>query len=118
MLSVCVSIGAWATSFTIGSSSYVTDKGDGTYLLHIGAASDLTGSTTLGSNVSMWGQKYSDGAKVIVEVADGVDLTGKGHDDWYYLFQYENGVTVDLSSLNQTNADAFKGWDYTWTGQK
>lgn len=112
-----VSIGAWATSFQIGTSgnTYCTDKGDGNFILHIGNAADISGSTSFTNNVGMYAQKFSEGAKVAIEVADGVDLSAKGHDDWYWIFQYEKGVTVDLSGLNQTNADLFKDkWDYVW----
>lgn len=114
---LCTSIGAWADipdgAVAIGSNGSYFLKSSPNSSLYIASASDISGSTSIANNM-MWAQKFDEGDKVTVTVAEGVDLTGKTHDDWYYFFDSEKSITVDLTSLNKTNADAFKGWDYAW----
>ena len=114
---LCTSIGAWGDvpegAVAIGSNGSYFLKSSPNSTLYIASASDISGSTSIANNM-MWKQKFGEGDKVTVTVAEGVDLTGKKHDDWYYFFQNEKSITVDLTSLNKTNADAFKGWDYAW----
>lgn len=112
---VCVSIGACADvpdgAQLLGTNGSYILSGNPTSTIYIASADDvLRANGESWSNC--WNPKFGT-STVVVTIADGVDLTGKQHNDWYYLFEYESGVMVDLSSLDITNANAF--WDYNWT---
>lgn len=116
MMCACATIGAWAAvpdgAKALGSNgSYFLQNDATSGTIYIASADDVDGNSYWNS----WSSFFTEGSTITVTVADGVDLSGKGHNQWYYFFQFEKNITVDLSGLNETNAKAFKtGWSSAW----